>query len=113
MMCQKKGRTKMKRSNKDEEDERRIECIIEKLFEDKRIKEIWKVLVKWKDYTVNRGNRQLIINEDQPEMIREYIGQISKKNKNYNEKEKCERDTTTSKKDSLQNRSHGSGRTVF
>ena len=57
MMCQKKGRTKMKRSNKDEEDERRIECIIEKLFEDKHIKEIWKVLVKWKDYTVNRGNR--------------------------------------------------------
>ena len=56
-----------------------MEYIIEKLLEEKVIEGVWKVLVKWKEYIDKLSQSVTDSKKNQPEMIRQYMDQISKK----------------------------------
>ena len=98
---------KVKGSKKDVEHKSNKGHAIEKLLEYKVIEGIWKVLIKWEDYTLKSWEPITDIKTYQLELIREYMDQISKKKKKKKTHEKeYEKGTTTSKKVSLQKRSH-------
>ena len=73
---------------KETEEEEEVGYIVEKLVNDRQRKNIWEIEVKWKDHDETTWEPMKNIKADTPEMVEEYMNEMSKKKKAANNKKK-------------------------
>ena len=71
-----------------EEEEKAGEYIIEKLVNDRKRKGIWEIEVKWKDHDETTWESMKNIRKDTPEIVEQYMNEMSKKKKDVNKNKK-------------------------
>ena len=79
---------KKKRKVKETEEEEEVGYIVEKLVNDRQRKHIWEIEVKWKDHDETTWEPMKNIKADTPEMVEEYMNEMSKKKAAKNKKKK-------------------------
>ena len=73
---------------KETEEEEEVGYIVEKLVNDRNRKNIWEIEVKWKDHDETTWEPMKSIKADTPEMVEEYMNEMSKKKAAKNKKKK-------------------------
>ena len=73
---------------KETEEEEEVGYIIEKLVKDRMRKGIWEIEVKWKDHDATTWEPMKNIKADAPDIVKQYMNEMSKKKKAVNNKKK-------------------------